>query len=370
MPWFLQRGALRTYVRLGREVDPRVARSHARLCISLAWASAMVGDAESVGTWVDAGDPLITDETEPLDGWLTMRAASLTIRAAARTGDASVLAASLLDAERAVALEVDKEKPGYVVARMALGRLLHALDRLDEAVMVQTEAWRMPVRTHLPVILQLQAAGGLADTLLDAGRHLAAARVCDRMTDASRALEDEWGDAAGPALTGLRVAEGRIAYAEGDFGRAQLLLVRACSLGRVCGEPTMLVAALTAKAHADLAAGDASAAQAALDEAEEVAISEAVLARDRRELTATRARMSRRPHDLDEADYGPFVETLTDREHAILLSLPGHLSQREIGVELSITLNTVKGYTKSLYRKLGVTSREGAVVRGRSLGLI
>ena len=64
------------------------------------------------------------------------------------------------------------------------------------------------------------------------------------------------------------------------------------------------------------------------------------------------------------------METLTDREHAILLSLPGHLSQREIGVELSITLNTVKGYTKSLYRKLGVTSREGAVVRGRSLGLI
>ena len=370
VPWFLQRGLLRTYIRLGRGVDPRVARSHARLCISLAWASAMVGDTASVGTWVDAGDPLITDETEPLDGWFTMRAASLTIRAAARTGDASVLAASLLDAERAVALEVDKEKPGYVVARMALGRLLHALDRLDEAVMVQTEAWRMPVRRHLPVILQLQAAGGFATTLLDAGRHVAAARVCARMTDASRALEEEWGDAAGPALTGLRVAEGRIAYAEDDFGRAQLLLGRACSLGRVCGEPTMLVAALTAKAHADLAAGDGSAAHAALDEAEEVAISEAVLAHDRRELAATRARMSHRPRDLDETDYGPFVETLTDREHAILLSLPGHLSQREIGVELSITLNTVKGYTKSLYRKLGVTSREGAVVRARGLGLI
>jgi LuxR family maltose regulon positive regulatory protein len=138
----------------------------------------------------------------------------------------------------------------------------------------------------------------------------------------------------------------------------------------VCGEPTLLVAALTAKAQADLAVGDASAAHAALDEAEEVAASEAVLARDRRELTATRARISPRPNDLDEADYGPFVETLTDREHAILMSLPGHLSQREIGVELSITLNTVKGYTKSLYRKLGVTSREGAVFRGRSLGLI
>ena len=55
---------------------------------------------------------------------------------------------------------------------------------------------------------------------------------------------------------------------------------------------------------------------------------------------------------------------------SILRSLQGDLSAREIGAEMFISLNTVKGYTKSLYRKLDVTSRRAAVQRGRALGLI
>ena len=49
---------------------------------------------------------------------------------------------------------------------------------------------------------------------------------------------------------------------------------------------------------------------------------------------------------------------------SILRALQGDLSQREIGAEMFISLNTVKGYTKSLYRKLDVTSRRAAVQRG------
>ena len=44
--------------------------------------------------------------------------------------------------------------------------------------------------------------------------------------------------------------------------------------------------------------------------------------------------------------------------------------RREIGAELYLSVNTVKGYTKSLYRKLGVVSRAEAVHRGHELGLI
>ncbi len=33
-------------------------------------------------------------------------------------------------------------------------------------------------------------------------------------------------------------------------------------------------------------------------------------------------------------------------------------------------MNTVKGYTKSLYRKLGVSVRDDAVAQARVLGLI
>jgi len=54
----------------------------------------------------------------------------------------------------------------------------------------------------------------------------------------------------------------------------------------------------------------------------------------------------------------------------VLRALQGPLSQREIGVELYLSINTVKGYTKSLYRKLDVSSRPEAVRRGRELGII
>jgi LuxR family maltose regulon positive regulatory protein len=67
---------------------------------------------------------------------------------------------------------------------------------------------------------------------------------------------------------------------------------------------------------------------------------------------------------------GDVVEELTDRETAILRALRGPLTAREIGAELHLSLNTVKGYAKSLYRKLGVETRSDAVRRGHELGLI
>ena len=50
-----------------------------------------------------------------------------------------------------------------------------------------------------------------------------------------------------------------------------------------------------------------------------------------------------------------------DRELSLLRALPGPLSQREIGAELYLLLNTIRGYTKTLYRKLGAASRAEAV---------
>jgi LuxR family transcriptional regulator, maltose regulon positive regulatory protein len=61
---------------------------------------------------------------------------------------------------------------------------------------------------------------------------------------------------------------------------------------------------------------------------------------------------------------------LSDREIAVLRLLATDLSQREIGSELYVSFNTVKSHTRTLFRKLGVTSRAEAVARGRELGLI
>ena len=45
--------------------------------------------------------------------------------------------------------------------------------------------------------------------------------------------------------------------------------------------------------------------------------------------------------------------------------LPGTASQREIGAALFLSINTVKAYNKSLYRKLDVGSRQDAVSAAR-----
>jgi LuxR family maltose regulon positive regulatory protein len=191
------------------------------------------------------------------------------------------------------------------------------------------------------------------------------------MTDAADALEAQWGDAAGPALTLLRTALGRAAYARGEIAASRTALTRAVALARVCGDASHLVLALTALAQAELGDGDPAASAATLAEAHETAESEAILPAALRELHAAEARIGRHQPPLARPG-GPrlLVEDLTEREVSILRALQGQLSQREIGAQMFISVNTVKGHTKSLYRKLDVTSRQAAVQRGRALGLI
>jgi LuxR family maltose regulon positive regulatory protein len=64
------------------------------------------------------------------------------------------------------------------------------------------------------------------------------------------------------------------------------------------------------------------------------------------------------------------VEPPSGAELSVLRLLASDLSQREIGAELYLSVNTVKTHTRSLYRKLGVASREEAVARANALGLL
>src|SRR5580693_5640851 len=63
------------------------------------------------------------------------------------------------------------------------------------------------------------------------------------------------------------------------------------------------------------------------------------------------------------------ASSLTAAELRLLPLLPTHLSFREIGERLYLSRNTVKTQAYSVYRKLGVSSRSGAVTRTHELGL-
>jgi ATP/maltotriose-dependent transcriptional regulator MalT len=57
-------------------------------------------------------------------------------------------------------------------------------------------------------------------------------------------------------------------------------------------------------------------------------------------------------------------------ELIVLPLLATELSLREISARLYLSPNTVKTHTRTLYRKLGVTSREEAVSRATAFGLL
>ena len=63
------------------------------------------------------------------------------------------------------------------------------------------------------------------------------------------------------------------------------------------------------------------------------------------------------------------IEPLTDRESDVLKLIISGQTNKEIAERLFISLNTVKGYIKSLYSKLHVQSRSQAIARARELNL-
>jgi len=62
------------------------------------------------------------------------------------------------------------------------------------------------------------------------------------------------------------------------------------------------------------------------------------------------------------------TQELSDAERRILRLLDSDLSLGEIGRELYLSKNTVKTHTRSIYRKLGVSSRADAVHAAQSEG--
>jgi LuxR family maltose regulon positive regulatory protein len=64
------------------------------------------------------------------------------------------------------------------------------------------------------------------------------------------------------------------------------------------------------------------------------------------------------------------VDPLSDRELDVLRLLGSDLGGPDIARELSVSLNTVRTHTKSIYAKLGVNSRRAAVHRAHDLGVL
>jgi len=190
-----------------------------------------------------------------------------------------------------------------------------------------------------------------------AERHLAEARSVAREAN----LEDY------PPVTIMYAAAARLALHEADRPRARLELTRAQRLrpDLTYALPHLAVHARLELARCHLALADIAAARILLREIDEILIR-------RPDLGAFIGHAEDLRAELSHARGSPAIgsSALTAAELRLLPLLSTHLSFPEIAEQLFLSPHTVKSQSRSVYRKLGASSRSQAVGRARELSLL
>jgi len=150
---------------------------------------------------------------------------------------------------------------------------------------------------------------------------------------------------------------GRAAAARGAWAPAATSLEQAIELLRLTPLPLQV-------RHA---AGAAGAARATLLEARTIVEDLEKAGILARRLADTERRLADQP---EAATATPAIEELSAREREVLRLLPSALSEAEIGGELFISYHTVHSHIRTIYRKLGTSSRAQTVERARAIGLL
>jgi LuxR family maltose regulon positive regulatory protein len=190
-----------------------------------------------------------------------------------------------------------------------------------------------------------------------AHRHLAEARSVAREAN----LEDY------PPVTIMYAVAARLALHDADRPRARLELTRAQRLrpALTYALPHLAVQARLELARCHLALADAAAARILLREIDEILIRRPGLGAFVGLAEDLRADLS---NVRGSSALG--ASALTAAELRLLPLLSTHLSFPEIAGELFLSPHTVKSQSRSIYRKLGASSRSQAVGRARELALL
>jgi LuxR family maltose regulon positive regulatory protein len=339
---FFNQGWLMT---VGRWLDalPReLLATDPQLWLARAWTLMDLGELDEVASWLEAAPEG--------DEWVgVLRALRLfklgDVGGAARAAGAAVEAQSASSFWRTVAA---------VVAGVAA----HWRGRYDEARPALRDAARIAAGEGNALARQY-VLGYLA---LDAVEHdgpQAGLALLPEPPDEQRVGEHF------TAMIG-HLARGRAAELEGRLPEAERELARASELSRRGAGILERAAAAVAHARVLAALGRREAARARLAHAEDLlsgCADAGILARAVTQAGHVPGLAPARPPAAAGGE-------LSDRELAVLRMLHSELSLREIGSELFLSLNTIKTHTRNIYLKLGASSRDEAVARGRAQGLL
>jgi LuxR family maltose regulon positive regulatory protein len=350
-------GQLSTFQRWFRVIGDANIERHPPLAIQKCYEAARNGDtaeAERWATFVDAS----TFDSDPLDGSASFESGRAMLRAArCACGPERMMA----DATFAVAQE-PTWSPWRGVALWTLGEAHLLAGQIEEAGFLLNQAATAAATT------------GNADTTV----------LCESELALIAMDRGEWDE----AVSRLKVAQATIDENRlHDYTTCLLAFAQAARLAMHHGDPATAHRELTCAMRARSSAtyvlpfiGVRLRLQLA-----KVYLAMAELATSRHLVREIDDIMSRRPalgtltnevndfHHLLENSAGS-VETgrspLTPAELRLLPYLQTHLTADRIAERLSISNHTVKTQVKSIYRKLGVSSRNDAVQRATTIGLL
>jgi LuxR family maltose regulon positive regulatory protein len=266
---------------------------------------------------------------------------------------------SAVAARRALELAGPQPSPSHWTAKAALGHGLylsgHAAEarlRLEELVS-QVPAAEQPydVATALAVL----------SLLADDQDDPAAASLARR----ALAVLDDHGLSFEPLCGIVYLALGRTLAHQGELAEAEAQLERALELFEIDSMSVHRAFALLLLASVRHGRGELAGARALVEQARELVERFADPGVLPALLEQTDGVLGSRPRRRVQVD-----APLSERELAVVRLLPTGLSTREIGRELSVSVNTVRSQVQAIYRKLEVASRAEAVAHARELGLL
>ena len=165
----------------------------------------------------------------------------------------------------------------------------------------------------------------------------------------------------------LNAVQARLALHRGDVPAARQELVSAQRLRRLLSYalPYLAVQARIELARSHLALADRAGARTLMREIDEILKWRPDLGTLVGEARTFRAQLSKQ-RDL----IVPGPSALTAAELRLLPMLATHLQMHEIAAEMYLSPHTVRTQAKSVYRRLGASTRGQAVARARELGLL
>ena len=327
------------------------------LAVYGAWIRVLTGRPADAAEWLARAQGAtsalpLSDGSATIEPWVaTLRAHMLE----------SGVEAALADAE----LALDQLPPESVWVPVALlirgvaNALLGATDRATDDLMAAVDRGLAVGAAEDAFVAQAQLA------LLAARR--GAWGEAGQRAQAAQALLEEAGLGGYSTSALAQVATARVALHEGRREDARAALARAHRLRPLLdhGVPWLTVQVGLELTRAHLALADPGAARAVLTETEQVLELRprlGFLVEDARELHARVASTS--------GSGGEWAMSLTGAELRLLPYLATHLMFPEIASRLFVSRNTVKTEAVSIYRKLGVSSRSGAIERAVEVGLL